>query len=479
MKFQKKYFMIVSIIGFGFACSKPKPIVITPVPPAVVVVPPVAVKSDIEFWLTSGNKFALLQKQNAILNFSSTANSDAVIEIDTIQTYQTIDGFGYTLTGGSALLINKLETKVKADLLQELFGNNENSIGVNYLRVSIGASDLHTSAFSYCDQLDETLKSFSIENDVEVINLLKEIIAINPKIKIMASPWSAPPWMKDNGNFKGGSLKTQYYGLYAAYFIKYIQAMKAKGITIDAITIQNEPENPNNNPSMVMRASEQSVFIKEHLGPAFKAANFSTKIIIFDHNCDNPKYPISILDDPAAKPFIDGSAFHLYAGDINALNVVRNAHPDKNIYFTEQWTAANGDFGGDFGWHMKNVIIGSSRNWSKIALEWNLANDATNSLHTPGGCVDCKGALTIQNGVTRNVSYYIIAQIAKFVPAGSVRIKSSLPSKVNNVAFKRPDGKKVLIVYNEDAAAARFNLVFNSKTVSISIPANSAGSFIW
>jgi len=166
--------------------------------------------------------------------------------------------------------------------------------------------------------------------------LLKEILAINPSLRIMGSPWSAPSWMKDNGSSIGGSLLTQYYPVYANYFVRYIQAMKANGILIDAITPQNELQHGGNNPSMLMSAAQQADFIKNHLGPAFRAAGISTKIVIWDHNCDNPNFPISILNDPAAKPFIDGSAFHLYAGDISALSAVHQLHLDKNIYFTEQ-----------------------------------------------------------------------------------------------------------------------------------------------
>ena len=181
--------------------------------------------------------------------------------------------------------------------------------------------------------------------------------------------------MKDNNSSIGGSLQTQYYDVYAKYFVKYIQQMKAEGITIDAVTPQNEPLNPGNNPSLVMTAAEQTNFIKNNLGPAFQAAGLTTKIITYDHNCDQPDYPIAVLSDPAANAFVNGSAFHLYAGDISALTTVHDAFPDKAVYFTEQYTSSTGDFGGDLKWHLKNVIIGSMRNWSRTALEWNLAND--------------------------------------------------------------------------------------------------------
>ena len=256
--------------------------------------------------------------------------------------------------------------------------------------------------------------------------------------------------------------------------------MKAKGITIDAITIQNEPEHGGNNPSMLMTAAQQASFVKNNLGPAFQAAGITTKIIVWDHNCDNPNYPISILNDAAAKAYVNGSAFHLYAGDISALSTVQAAHPDKALYFTEQWTSATGSFDGDLKWHLKNVIIGSMRNWSRTALAWNLAADATNGPYTPGGCNLCKGALTIiGSSVSRNVAYYTIAQAAKFVPAGSVRIASNLVTDLPNVAFRTPAGKKVLIVSNDGNTSIGFNIGYKDNQVFTSLPVGTVATYVW
>jgi glucosylceramidase len=407
--------------------------------------------------------------------------------VDENTTYQTSDGFGYTLTGGSAEVINSLDAAKRDELLQELFDPAAaNSISVSYLRVSIGASDLNATPFTYDDmptgQTDVNLTNFSLAPDMtNLVPLLKKILAINPNIKILGSPWSPPTWMKDNNSFVGGSLQAQYLSVYAQYFVKYIQQMKAQGITIDAITPQNEPLHPGNNPSLLMPAAQQAEFIKNHLGPAFQAANITTKIIIYDHNCDRSDYPISILNDPAAKAYINGSAFHLYAGDISALSTVHNAHPDKALYFTEQYTPSNGNFGGDLKWHLKNVIIGSMRNWSRNALEWNLANNSTFGPHTPGGCTVCKGAITVETGstFTRNVGYYIIAHASKFVPPGSVRISSSSIGDLNNVAFKTPAGKKVLIVENDGAGSGIFNIKYNGKWVVVSLDGGSVGTFVW
>ncbi|MEO7394407.1 MAG: glycoside hydrolase family 30 beta sandwich domain-containing protein [Chitinophagaceae bacterium] len=479
--FTKNSHVILILLSTFFLCGEcKKNAANTPPPP-----PPTVLVNDVEFWLTKPDQSILLQKQSTILSFTTTSNSFPVIEVDSATSYQTVDGFGYTLTGGSAYLINRMTGPERTVLLNELFGTGVNSIGLSYIRISIGASDLNASVFSYDDmpagQTDINLKNFSLSPDMNnLIPLLKEILAINPVIKIMGSPWSPPVWMKDNGSSVGGSLQLQYYNVYAHYFAKYIQQMKLNGITVDAVTIQNEPQHGGNNPSMVMSALQQAEFIKNNLGPVFQTAGIRAKIIIWDHNCDNPNYPITILNDPLAKSFIDGSAFHLYNGDISALSTVYGAHPDKNLYFTEQWTGAKGTFEGDMKWHIKNVVIGSMRNWSKVALEWNLANDPAFNPHTPGGCSECKGALTINGSViTKNVGYYIIAQASKFVPSGSLRIASGMPGNLPNVAFKTPAGKKVLIVLNESTGTQNFNIKYKGKSVVASLTAGAAATFIW
>jgi len=314
---------------------------------------------------------------------------------------------------------------------------------------------------------------------IDLIPVLKQVLAVNPAIKILASPWSPPVWMKDNGSSVGGSLQSQYYDAYARYFVKYIQQMQANGIMITAITPQNEPLNGGNNPSMVMTAQQETTFIRDNLGPAFQSAGINTKIIVYDHNCDRPDYPITILNDAGARPFVDGSAFHLYAGDISALSTVHDAYPDKNVYFTEQFTGSNGSFDGDLKWHLKNVIIGTIRNWGKVALEWNLASDGSYNPHTPGGCTECKGALTIDGSISRNVSYYIVAHVSKFVPPGSVRIASTVVGGLNNVAFKTPAGKKVLVVENDGASNSSFNIKFKGQLAVTGIAAGSVCTYVW
>jgi glucosylceramidase len=438
-----------------------------------------------ESWITTTDESSKLQKQNDLV-FNSETNANQTISVDASQKFQTIEGFGFSLTGGSAQAILKLDKAKKEALLQELFSRKNDAIGLSYLRISIGASDLNEAVFSYDDmpegQTDLKLEHFNLGPDLkDVVPLLKEILAINPKIKIMGSPWSPPVWMKDNGSSKGGSLQPKYYQVYAEYFVKYIQAMKAEGIVVDAITPQNEPLHPGNNPSLLMTALMQAEFIKTNLGPAFAKANIKTKIIVYDHNCNKPEYPLTILNDPKALPFVAGSAFHLYEGDISALSTVHDAFPKKDLYFTEQYTGSKSSFESDLKWSVKNVVIGSMRNWSVNALSWGLANDEYYKPFTPGGCSTCKGALMIDQNqnIKREVGYYIIGHASKFVPEGSVRIGSNISGNLYNVAFKTPSGQIVLIVENDGAAAETFNIKYIQKQISTTLNAGAVATYVW
>jgi glucosylceramidase len=439
---------------------------------------------DVIFYLTKPDKTVLFAQQESSISVA-TDKSLPAIEVNANRTFQEMDGFGFTLTGGSAFHINNMSPEKRKQLLTELFAFDKENIGISYLRISLGASDLDAEVFSYNDlpkgETDVNMERFSLDPDRKfLIPVLKEILTINPEIKIMASPWSPPTWMKTNNATKGGSLKPEYYDAYAKYFVKYVQEMQKEGIRIDAITVQNEPLHPGNNPSLLMPATEQAEFIKRSLGPAFKAAGVKTKIIIYDHNADKPEYPILVLNDPEAKKYIDGSAFHLYGGVIENVSKVHEAHPDKNLYFTEQWIGAPGNFNGDLQWHIKNLIIGASRNWCKTVLEWNLAADPNQKPHTPGGCDRCLGAVTIDGDlVTRNPAYYIVAHAAKFVRPGSVRIDSNIPESLPNVAFKTPNGKIVVVVLNDSGSEKKFNIKIGNEAITTSLTSGSVGTYIW
>jgi len=454
---------------------------------AALVVTPACLfaQKDASVWLTNPDKSALVQLQPAPLSFTRAAASGPVIDVDEKQTYQTIDGFGFALTGGSAELMMKMSPEKRAALIHELFDTQGQDIGVSYLRVSVGSSDMNDHAFSYDDlpagETDPKIEKFSFGPDeTSVIPVLQEILKVDPSIKILASPWSAPPWMKTTDRAKAGVLLPEYFGSYATYFVKYIEGMKARGIDIDTLTIQNEPLNEKNTPSMVMLAPEQADFIANYLGPAFEKAGIKTKIVLYDHNLDHPAYPLSILKDPAANKYVDGTGFHLYGGKIEAMTEVHSAFMDKNLYFTEQSIT---DLSGGMNVAKPEawVVIGATRNWSRNVLLWNLAADPEFGPHTnDGGCTRCQGALTLDGDtVTRNLAYYTIAQASKFVRPGSVRIGSNDLDALPNVAFRTPDGKRVLIVANTGSAPAGFHVRYEGQSFSASLNAGAVGTYVW
>ncbi|HEY4328014.1 MAG TPA: glycoside hydrolase family 30 beta sandwich domain-containing protein [Mucilaginibacter sp.] len=442
---------------------------------------------EVTTWLTKNDRSSLFEKQAQPLKFTAVTNQNTTITVNEAETYQQIDGFGFALTGGSAGHIIKMSATSRADLLKNVFAWDGNNIGVSYLRLSIGSSDLNERVFSYDDmpegQTDPELKHFDLGPDKsDVIPVMKEILRINPHIKILGSPWSPPAWMKTNGDTRGGRLKPELYPIYAKYLVKYIQQMKAQGITIDAITIQNEPLHPGNNPSLLLVAPDEADFIKNNLGPAFSAAKITTKIIIYDHNADRPDYPISILSDPRANKYIDGSGFHLYGGKIEALTTVHDAYPNKNIYFTEQMVVEHENSPNiNIVNPVKRLIVGATRNWSKVVLEWNLAADPQYKPYTDrGGCPSCQGAVTIDGDkVTRNIAYYSVAHASKFVRPGSTRIASDENEILPNVAFKTPAGKRILIVANASKETQTFNIKYNGRIATAMLDGGSVATYVW
>ncbi|GGA90580.1 glycoside hydrolase family 30 beta sandwich domain-containing protein [Puia dinghuensis] len=476
--------LIIALPVLYFSCKKDqKPSV------SLTRTTPRGLNETVNVWETTTDQSNLLTQQPDITFAPDAGSNPTTITVDETTTYQTIDGFGYALTGGSAQVINGMGAN-QSTLLNDIFSTASGHLGSSFLRITIGASDLSSSDFTYDDmpagQTDNNLTNFSVNKEMtDLVPVLKNIIAINPGIKILATPWTAPVWMKQNttGNngFTGGNLNPQYYDAYARYFVKYIQAMQAQGITIYAVTPQNEPLNPYNNPAMTMQPSEEANFIANNLGPQFAANGITTRIICYDHNCDRPDYPQTVLGTSAANPYVDGSAFHLYAGDISALTTVHNAYPTKNVYFTEQFVGGPGNFAGDFDWHMNNLIIGAPRNWSRVVLEWNLASDPNYNPHTSGGCSNCMGAVTVSgSNYTRNTCYYTVAHASSFVQPGAVRISSNtFSSAIQDVAFKNPDGTKVVIALNTSSSSQSFKIKWGWESFTYTLPAGAVATFKW
>jgi glucosylceramidase len=262
--------------------------------------------------------------------------------------------------------------------------------------------------------------------------------------------------------------------------------MKNQGITIAAVTPQNEPLYfTATYPCMQMQLEEQLDFIKNHLGPKFQSAGINTKIIIYDHNWDNTDYAISILNDADARNFIAGSAFHAYAGNVTAMSTAHNAHPDKDLYFTEisggAWAT---DFSANMMWFMENIFIGTTMNWSKCALLWNLA---LNQYYGPQnhGCGNCRGVITVVydiGQIIKNEEYYSIAHFSKFVRPGAARVSLSIPQTltiVGLVAFLNPDGSKSLVACNYGTDIKTFTVKQGGKYFSYSVSPKSIASIVW
>lgn len=467
----------------------------------------------VKSWLTTPDRSSLLKEQPAIKWHKAPASAASAITVDDAKSYQTIDGFGHALTGGSAELLMKMSPGARSAILHELFGRGPGDISTSYIRVSVGASDMNASVYTYDDEpageTDPELKHFTLAEDEKyVIPVLKEILAIQPSIKILASPWTAPAWMKDNGAVKGGSLKKEFYPVYARYWVLYLKGMAAHGISIDALTPQNEPENPHNTPSMLMTAEEEADFIGHHLGPALASAGLHTKIITFDHNCDHPIYPETILGDPVTAKYVDGSGFHLYRGQISALTEVHDKFPRKNIYFTEQMIIPRpGATDLAIARPVAGLLIAAPNNWSRNVLLWNLAADPSNGPHTSdGGCPICAGAITIDGDkVRRLLAFYTAAHASKFVPPGSVRIDSGdspdvslnrrnpaesssaaspnpTPNAENtlpHVAFRTPDKHHVMIVSNPTPDQRTLAIRFHKKQADATLPAGAVATYVW
>lgn len=431
----------------------------------------VRANESVSIWMTTPDQSKLLQQQNNVTFAPDAGTNATTVTVNEGSTFQNIDGFGYTLTQGSAKLIAGLPAAAQTSLLNELFSTS--NIAISVIRIGVGATDLSDNSYTYRDGASFSLSGPDL---TYTIPMLKKILAINPNIKVLATPWTAPRWMKTNGSFVGGTLKAENYESYGQYWLDYMNAMKAQGINIWAITPQNEPENPNNEPSMTLTKENELGLINDYIGPKLRGAGFNCKIICFDHNCDNTAYPIYVANNSS---YVDGSAFHKYSGDISAMTTVKNA-TNKNVYFTEQFIGVGGSFSGDLSWHMQNIIIGSMNNWAKTALEWNLASDSQGNPHTPGGSTGSQGAITIDGTtVTRRLGYYLIAHLSKFVKPNAVRIGSNNSGSIQSTAFRNTDGTKVLLAFNTGSSAVSFKVKWGSQSFTYSLPGGAATTFKW
>ena len=436
-------------------------------------------------WMTSGDRSRLLSEQTPLRFEADPTPAGPAITVDADQRFQEMVGFGAAITDASAFLIQaKLADGPREALMRELFGREGDGLGFSFTRVTVGASDFSLDHYSLADTPDPTLASFSTARMEEyVFPTVRQALAINPELKVMASPWSAPGWMKTTGSMIQGQLKPEFYPVYADYFRRYIESARANGVPTDYLSIQNEPDfEPDSYPGMRWAPQDRATFIGGHLGPRLRDAGISTRILEWDHNWDLPQQPLTALADARARPFIAGVAWHCYAGDVPAQSEVRNVWPDKDVFFTEcsggEWAA---DFADSFSWTMKALIIGSTEHWARGVLMWNLALDEAYGPHA-GGCGDCRGIVKIDSrtgAIERNQEYYAFGHASRFVRPGARRIASLEPEGLSAVAFVNPDGERVLIVLNEGAAAVAFDIREDGRSMAAELPARTAATYVW
>jgi glucosylceramidase len=443
---------------------------------------------QIDVFKSSEASHESLQKK-APLQFAKERSAALTITVDDSVKFQEIDGFGASVSESSAwLLKRKLSDSQRKEALQMLF-DRKKGIGLSMLRQPMGASDFALSEYSYDDvpigQTDPELKKFSIDHDrADILPVLKEILAINPKMKIIGSPWSAPGWMKTSSSMTQGSLLPSAYDAYARYFMKYAQEYEAAGVPIFAVTMQNEPMHvPHDYPGLGMMATEQTTFLRDHLGPAFQRAGLRTKILIFDHNWDLIQYPISVLNDANTAKFAAGIATHCYGGSVTAQDELHQRFPDKGIWMTE---CSGGEWQkGKLLQQQLQLIIGVTRHWGKSVIFWNLA---LNQNHEPylGGCTTCRGVITVDESaspaqVKPTVDYTALGHASKFLLPGARRIESNTfgQGSIEDVAFQNPDGSIVVIVLNSSDSSISFNLSWRGQFAQYKLAGAEAATFVW
>ncbi|MFJ4786959.1 ricin-type beta-trefoil lectin domain protein [Streptomyces sp. NPDC088794] len=432
-----------------------------------------------------------LQAQTPFAFQSGSGGSGENITVDENTRYQTFTGGGASFTDTAAWLMNSsgaLSASTRNATMTKLFSPTD-GIGLSFLRNPMGASDLARYGYSYDDvpagQTDPNLNSFSIAHDLaDVVPLTKQAVSLNPSLTVMASPWTAPAWMKDSGSLNGGWLKAENYGAYANYFVKYLQAYKAQGVNVSYVTAQNEPTCCSGYPSMSWNGSGLAYFTKSELLPKLQAAGLTTKVLAHDWNWDvYDSYAAPTVDDAAVRshPNFGGIAWHGYGGDINKQTTVHNQYPTLDAFGTEH---SGGTWIANQQREDMNNIIDYTRNWAKSVTKWSLAVDQNMGPHN-GGCGTCTGLITVHNGdgasgtVDYTVEYYTMGHLTKFVRPGAQRIASTASTNVPNVAWRNPDGSKALIAYNDGSAAKTVTINWGGQHATYSLPGKTSATFTW
>lgn len=455
---------------------------------------------DVTIYVTTGTRTQDFQKH--AVDFSEKSNmSPATIRLEPATRYQTMDGFGAAVTGSTCYNLMQMTQENRDKFLNETFSPT-GGMGMSYIRISIGCSDFSLSEYTCCDTPGIENFTLTSEEIAYVIPILKDILAINPDVKIMGSPWTCPRWMKVNNltdlqpfnSWTSGQLNPAYYADYAAYFVKWIQAFEQQGIKIYSVTPQNEPLNRGNSASLFMGWEEQLEFVKNNLVPAFKAALLNTKIYLFDHNynydnmADQNDYPVKIYDAGINSDVVAGAAYHNYGGDKSELLDIHGRYPDRELVFTETSIGTWND-GRNLEVRliddMREVALGTVNNWCKGVIVWNLMLDSERGPNREGGCQTCYGAVDIDrsnySSITRNSHYYIIGHLSSVVKPGAVRIGTSgFPDAgFYFSAFENTDGTYAVVLLNSNAGNKTITLDDGTHHFSYEVPAKSVISYLW
>ncbi len=440
-----------------------------------------------QVWVTLPDQSQLLQPQPDIA-FSTDTTGDLAIEIDDSTRYQVMTGFGAALTDASAWLLRHRLTRPQRDsLLNDLF-SREGGIGLSMVRVTIGGSDFSRRHYTLDDRSpgDTSRVQFGLAPEQrEVLSVLTEARALNPLLTVMATPWSAPAWMKDPNRLNGGTLKREAYPAFAEYLRNYLSISQAAGVPIGLVSLQNEPHHePPDYPGMRLTPTQRAELLREHVGPLLAQHHPGTRILEWDHNWDEPESPLAVLADSGARKFVSGVAWHCYAGDVSAQSAVHARYPDKDVYFTEcsggTWAPNWGD---NLAWNVSTLIVGATRNWARGVMLWNLALDDDHGPHL-GGCTNCRGVVTIDSAtgkVTRNEEYYALAHASRFVRPGAHRIASTQgPPGVASVAFQNADDSStVLLAVNTSGGPAPLVVRHGARVMRLALSAGAVATLVW
>jgi glucosylceramidase len=451
--------------------------------------------------LSTNDETQLMAAQPSVNFTTSTADAATnTVLVDPTQQYQSIEGFGAAFTDSAAYLLMEVEpSAMLSGTLNDLFTLNGNGIGLSFMRIPMGASDLALSVYSFDDmpvgQTDLTLANFSIAHDqTYILPLILQAKTLNPQMKLMANPWSPPGWMKDPSSMNpvsmlGGTLLMTGPNetAFANYFVKYLQAYQAGGVPIDYISLQNEPLYITTAyPSMGMSDTVQLTLLQNYVLPALAANNLSTKVFVYDHNWDTPSYPELVIGGLTAQQLtqVAGTAWHGYEGVPGAQQLVQNQFPTLGNWETEHsgGTWVTDQFTSDF-LEITQVLRNAGKSYVKwsLALDQNLGPNLTQNAGL-GGCNICTPIVTVNSqtgAVTKDIEFYTLGHYSKYVLPGAVRVYSSNTPAIASVAFVNPDGSVALIAYNSSVSSQSFQVQWGTQSFSYTLPGTAAATFTW